>query len=78
MRERTSSIPDPSLHGFQHGSGLKADNTTVLKERSVFALFIYLFIYFNQLKFMHLCFIHIFRYSYYHEEASPTSDTSEK
>ena len=25
--ERISSIPDPSLHGFQHGSGLKADNT---------------------------------------------------
>ena len=27
MKERTSSIPVPSLHGFQHGSGLKADNT---------------------------------------------------
>ena len=27
MKERTSSIPDPSLHGFQHGSGLNADNT---------------------------------------------------
>ena len=47
MKERTSSIPDPSLHGFQHGSGLKADNTTVLKERSVFALFIYLFLLIN-------------------------------
>ena len=44
IKERTSSIPDPSLHGFQHGSGLKADNTTVLKERSVFALFIYLYL----------------------------------
>ena len=30
----------------------------------------YLFTYFNQLKFMHLCFIHIFRYSYYHGEAA--------
>ena len=27
---------------------------------------------------MHLCFIYIFRYSYYHEEAGPISDTSEK
>ena len=26
---------------------------------------------------MHLCFIHIFKYSYYHEEAGPISDTSE-
>ena len=26
-KERTSSIPDPSLRGFQHGGGLKADNT---------------------------------------------------
>ena len=27
---------------------------------------------------MQLCFIHIFGYSYYHEEAGPISDTSEK
>ena len=27
MKERTSLIPDPSLHGFQRGTGLKADNT---------------------------------------------------
>ena len=27
MKERTSSIPDPSLRGFQYGGGLKADNT---------------------------------------------------
>ena len=27
MKERTSSMPDPSLRGFQHGGGLKADNT---------------------------------------------------
>ena len=29
MKERTSSIPDPSLQGFQHdgGDGLEVDNT---------------------------------------------------
>ena len=47
MKERKSSIPDPSLHGFQRGSGLKADNTTVLKERSVFVLFVYVFLLIN-------------------------------
>ena len=71
MKERTSSIPDPSLHG-----GLKADNTTVKRKKRVCV--IYLLVSFNQLKFMRLCFIHIFRYSYCHEEAGPISDTSEK
>ena len=41
------------------------------------ACFRYLFI-FNQLKLIYLCFIHIFRYSYYQEEAGPTSDTSKR
>ena len=27
MKERTSLISDPSLRGFQHGGGLKGDNT---------------------------------------------------
>ena len=35
MKERTSSIPDPNLHGFQHSSGLKADNTRDEVERRV-------------------------------------------
>ena len=48
------------------------------KRVCVIYLLIYLLISFNQLKFMHLCFIHIFKYSYYHEEAGPMSDTSEK
>ena len=67
MKERTSSIPDPSQHG-----GLKADNTTVFKERSVLASFIYLLISFNQLKFMRLCFIHIFRYSFITKKPVPS------
>ena len=50
------------------------------RERRVFALFVYLLklFIFDQLKFMYLCFIRIFRYSYYHEEAGPISNTSTK
>ena len=50
---------------------------TIGKEACLRYLFIYLFI-FDQLKFMYLCFLRIFRYSYYHEEAGPISDTSTK
>ena len=51
--------------------GVKFLKNIIRKE----ACFRYLFI-FNQLKLMYLCFIHIFRYSYYQEETGPISDTS--
>ena len=56
--------------------GVKFSRNTFGKEACLRYLFIYLFI-FNGLKFMYLCFICIFRYSYYHE-AGPISDTSKK
>ena len=57
--------------------GVKFLRNTIGKEACLRYLFIYLFI-FDQLKFMYLCFIRIFRYSYYHEEAGSISDTSTK